>query len=294
MLRKTKMLFSLLVVLLLLLVLIVAVMFRSPLSTLNSLVPTSTFEMTAGVPYGPLTRQKLDIYRPAQGPPAAGYPVVVFFYGGAWNRGEKADYKFVGEALASRGVVTLVADYRLYPEVRYPDFLSDSASAMVYGLKQVVSLQGNPKRIFVMGHSAGAYNAAMLALDARWLKVHGHSPSELAGFIGLAGPYDFLPMTNTDTQPVFFHPNYPENSQPIRFVTSIAPAGFLGAARTDSLVNPDRNTVQLSALYEAAGAKVTLKLYERVNHMTLAASLAKPLRWLAPVFDDVMGFIETH
>ena len=131
--------------------------------------------------------------------------MVVFYYGGSWNRGERAQYRFVGEALASRGILTLVADYRLYPEVRYPDFLRDSAAALSYGLDHAADWGGNPDKVYVMGHSAGAYNAAMMALDPRWLAAHGRSPQQLAGWIGLAGPYDFLPLTNLDAMPVFHH-----------------------------------------------------------------------------------------
>jgi acetyl esterase/lipase len=264
----------------------------APSATLNVLTPRDTHSVTNAVAYGALPRQKLDIYKPAQAAAAGGYPVVVFFYGGSWNSGERANYAFVGEALASRGVLTLVADYRVYPEVRYPDFLNDSALALAYGLKQATALGGNPKRVFVMGHSAGAYNAAMLALDARWLKAAGHAPAELAGFIGLAGPYDFLPMTNVKTQPVFFHPNYPAGSQPVSYVNSSSPRSFIGAAKQDSLVDPQRNSVALAGQLQAAGAPTTLKLYDRVNHVTLAAALSAPLRWLAPVLDDVAGFIE--
>ena len=263
----------------------------SPLGTLNAVMPNSSYTLNADVAYGPLARQRLDIYRPSSTAPAAGWPVVVFFYGGSWNRGEKADYKFVGEALASRGVLTLVADYRLYPEVRYPDFLKDSALALGYGLNEAKPLGGDSKRVFVMGHSAGGYNAAMLALDARWLGDVGHAPKELAGFIGLAGPYDFFPMTNPDAQPVFFHPNYPPNTQPIEFARASAPPTFLGAAVKDSLIDPQRNTVGLANRLQAAGAPVTLKLYDGVSHVTLVASLARPLRFLAPTLDDVVAFI---
>jgi acetyl esterase/lipase len=264
----------------------------APSATLNALTPRGTHSVTNAVAYGALPRQKLDVYKPAQAAAAGGYPVVVFFYGGSWNSGERANYAFVGEALASRGVLTLVADYRVYPEVRYPDFLSDSALALAYGLKQAEALGGNPKRVFVMGHSAGAYNAAMLALDARWLKAAGHAPAELAGFIGLAGPYDFLPMTNVTTQPVFFHPNYPAGSQPVSYVNARSPRSFIGAAKNDSLVDPQRNSVALAAQMQSSGVPTTLKLYDRVNHVTLAAALSAPLRWLAPVLDDVAGFIE--
>ncbi len=265
----------------------------APTATLNAVAAREAAVPTLAVAYGPLARHRLDIYRPAAPAPAAGWPVVVFFYGGSWTDGERADYRFVGRALAARGVLTLVADYRLYPEVRYPEFLNDCALAAAHGLEHAARLGGDPRRVYVMGHSAGAYNAAMLALDPRWLRSAGRSPAELAGWIGLAGPYDFLPMKNRFTQPVFFHPNYPAGSQPVDYATRQSPRAFLGAALSDTLVDPQRNSVGLASRLQAAGAPVTLKLYERVNHVTLAAAMAWPLRWLAPVLDDVVAFIDT-
>lgn len=264
----------------------------APTAALNAIASREGPTATRAVSYGPLPRHQLDIYRPSATAPAAGWPVVVFFYGGSWNRGERADYQFVGSALAARGVLSLVADYRLYPEVRYPEFLNDCAWALAFGLQEAARLGGDSKRVFVMGHSAGAYNAAMLALDARWLQSVGHTPGELAGWIGLAGPYDFLPMKNPDTRPVFFHPHYPAGSQPIDYAAKHAPRAFLGAAISDELIDPQRNTVGLATRLQAVGASVQLKLYERVNHITLAAALAWPLRWLAPVLDDVVAFID--
>lgn len=264
----------------------------APVTVLNTLVSRDAYALTPSIAYGALPRQRLDAYRPTAAAPPGGYPVAVFFYGGSWNRGERADYKFVAAALASRGVLTLVADYRLYPAVRYPDFLEDSAQALAYGLREAGALGGNPKRVFVMGHSAGAYNAAMLAFDARWLRATGHEPTELAGFIGLAGPYDFLPITNPDAQPVFFHPNYPPGTQVFEHVGIDAPRTFLGAARRDDLVDPQRNTMGLATRLASVGRPATVRLYDRVNHMTLAGAFAAPLRWLAPVLDDVVAFVD--
>ena len=263
----------------------------TPLATLNALAAADSHKLVKDVAYGPSPRQKLDIYRPTGSVPTGGWPVVVFLYGGSWNSGERAQYGFVGAALASRGVLTMVADYRLYPAVRYPDFLLDSAQALAYGFKHAAEYGGNPRRVFVMGHSAGGYNAAMLALDKRWLATTDHTPRELAGFIGLASPYDFLPMTNLDAQPVFFHPNYPPDTQPMAFASAAAPPSFLAAGNTDALVDPERNTAALAALLSAAGVLVSLHRYPRANHLTLIGAFGVPLRWLAPVLDDVAGFV---
>ena len=265
----------------------------APVRALNVLASASSgHTVNESVAYGTLPRQKLDIYTPATPAPAGGWPVVVFFYGGSWNTGERAEYQFVGSALAARGVLTLVADYRLYPEVRYPEFLNDSAQALAWGLSNASRLGGNGKRVFVMGHSAGAYNAAMLALDARWLAATGHAPRELAGFIGLAGPYDFFPTDNPDAQPVFFHPNYPANAQPIEFPSASSPRSFLGAPINDKLVSPTRSTKSLAAKLQASGAPVTLRMYERASHTTLIGAFAWPLHFVAPVLDDVSAFID--
>ncbi|MEO6280776.1 alpha/beta hydrolase [Roseateles sp.] len=265
--------------------------FWAPTQVLNALASSNTHTVSQGASYGPGERQLVDVYRPRRAAPRGGWPVVVFFYGGSWTRGERADFAFVGEALASRGILTMVADYRLYPEVRYPEFLKDSATAVAWALTHADRLGGNPQRVFVMGHSAGAYNAAMLALDPRWLKAAGRSPRELAGFIGLAGPYDFLPIENPDAKPVFFHPDYPPGTQPLEHASRGAPRSFLGAATSDKLVNPQRNTQALATKLQSLGVPVTLKFYERASHMTMIGAFGAPLRWLVPVLDDVTAFV---
>lgn len=264
----------------------------SGVGTLNALTARNTHVLTADLAYGPDPRQRLDLYTPATAPPPAGWPVVVFFYGGTWTHGDRADYRFVGEALAARGVLTLVADYRLHPQVRYPAFLHDSARALAFGLEHAAALRGDPRKVFVMGHSAGGYNAAMLALDPRWLRDVGHAPRELAGWIGLAGPYDFLPTENPEAQPVFFHPHYPPGAQPIEHTPRTAPRSFLAAPVEDTLVSPDRSTRQLARRLLAVGVPVSLHFYPRASHQTLIGAFAWPLRFIAPVLDDVVRFIQ--
>lgn len=264
----------------------------SAAGVLNALVPTDSYSRREGIAYGPDPRHRLDVYRPLALDGAAAPPIVVFFYGGSWSRGERAEYRFVGETLASRGVIVVVADYRLSPAVRYPVFLQDSAAAVRWTFDHAAEIGGSPGNVVVMGHSAGAYNAAMLALDARWLRGAGvGADRKLAGWIGLAGPYDFLPIQNRETQVAFAWPDTPRDSQPIEHVSARAPRALLLAAAKDDLVNPQRSTVGLAVQLRAAGVPVTLKLYERVNHVTLLAALVKPLGWLAPVRAEVLAFL---
>jgi len=267
----------------------------SATGALNALVRGDTYRSTLDVAYGALPRQKLDVYTPVSAAPAAGWPVVVFFYGGNWIEGERSQYKFMGEALASHGVLTLIADYRLYPEVTYPAFVEDCAKAMAYGFEHAQALGGDPKRIFVMGHSAGGYNAAMLALDPRWLAATGHSPKELDGWIGLAGAYDFFPLEpGQPARPVFHHPDYPANAQPIDDVTAASPKAFLAAPVEDKVVSPTRSTLAMAAKLRAAGVPVELHQYEGISHALLAGVFARPLRGLAPALDDVARWIAGH
>ncbi|MDF3200209.1 alpha/beta hydrolase [Pseudomonas sp. 1912-s] len=262
----------------------------SPIKVLNALTPSSTFTKTSSIAYGDDPRQKLDIYRPVTALPNA--PVVVFFYGGSWNSGSRDDYGFVGEALASRGIVVVIADYRLYPQVRYPLFLQDGAQAVAWTHQHIAEYGADPGKLYVMGHSSGAYNAAMLALDPQWLAGVGLSPSIFKGWIGLAGPYDFLPIENRDVRPVFFYPDSPPDSQPINHVSASAPPSLLIASVDDNLVNPKRNTGGLANKLRAAGVPVEAFYFTKTSHATLVASMARPLRWLAPVLDRVTAFIK--
>lgn len=259
---------------------------------LNALVSRDTYTLREGIAYGALPRQQLDVYLPrAAAGGAQKAPVVLFFYGGSWTRGERADYRFVGESLASEGVVVVIADYRLSPAVRWRAIAQDSALAAQWVFGHVDDIGGDPSRVFVMGHSAGGWNAAMLALDARWLSAHGLSPRRFAGWIGLAGAYDFLPIENPEAQVAFDWPDTPPDSQPIRHAGSNSPPALLIAPGEDKLVNPERNTEGMARVLRAAGVPVTVHRHSGVNHVTLAGSLGRPLRWLAPTRREVLDFI---
>ena len=259
---------------------------------LDVLVARDSYQGQSGLAYGADPRHKLDVFKPVGANADAAAPVVVFFYGGNWTRGERADYRFVGEALAANGAIAIVVDYRLSPQVRWRDILADCAAATRWAFDHAAEFGGDPRRVFVMGHSAGAYNAAMLALDQRWLRALGLAPQRLAGWIGLAGPYDFLPITDPPSRVAFDWPDTPQGSQPIVHVTAGAPRALLLAAAKDKTVNPQRNTVGLGQRLRAVGAPVQVKLFDNVNHVTVLGAVARPLKWLAPVLDEVLAFID--
>jgi acetyl esterase/lipase len=260
----------------------------SPITVLNAMSGSSS-RIIADVPYGNDAQQKLDIYRP---PGVASPPVVVFFYGGSWSSGSRAEYQFVGNALASRGIMVVIADYRLYPQVSYPGFIEDSAQAVAWTMRHIGAYGGNPRRLFVMGHSAGAYNAAMVALDPRWLAEFNASPAMLSGWIGIAGPYNFLPIVDKAVKPVFHFPDTPADSQPIAHATSAAPPTLLLSGTSDITVDPIRNSAQLATALRRAHVDVQAISYQGVGHAALAGAFGHPLRWVAPVLDDVANFIK--
>ena len=263
----------------------------APGAVLNGLSALDSRRRAEGLRYGPQPRQQFDLYQPSGDAPAAGWPVLVFFYGGSWRSGERADYRFVGEALANQGMLVMVADYRLYPEVVYPVFLQDAAAAVAHALDHASAWGGDKRRVFVMGHSAGAYNAAMVALDERWLAALGQSPAALAGWIGLAGPYNFLPIRTLAVQPVFGHPNVSPDTQPVNHAAQSQLPALLLTATQDDLVNPKRNSETLAGLLRAGGAPVKWQDFDGVGHISLLAALAWPLRALAPVMPAVRDFV---
>lgn len=262
---------------------------------LSAVTPPSGYALEADLAYGEHARQRLDLYRPSQAAPADGYPVVVFFYGGSWREGSRSDYRFVGQALAARGVMALLPDYRLYPDVDWRGVLRDSAAAVAWARREVAARGGNPERIVLVGHSAGGYNAAMLALDRRWLAEQGLEPTQLAGWAGLAGPYDFVPIENPDVIPVFGGPRPPADTQPLfhaRQTRQRVPALLLAAGQ-DALVDPQRNSGQLAEALRAQGTAVRLQQFDALGHATLVGSLSWPLRGKAPVLDALLDFVNS-
>ena len=254
--------------------------------------PTDVRRVANGVPYAPGPRQKLDVWSPSRKSGQA-LPVVIFFYGGGWNAGSRGDYGFAGAAFASRQFIAVVPDYRLVPEVRFPAFVEDGALAVRWTRDNIARYGGDPNRITLAGHSAGAYNAAMLALDPRFLRSAGVDPRTIRAAALLSGPYDFYPFTEGRGRAAFgSYPN-PRETQPINFVRKDAAPIFLAHGSKDRIVLP-RNSRHLPERLHQAGAPVTLRIYEGASHVDLASALSGPFRRRLPVLDESAAFLKQH
>lgn len=259
----------------------------APVDALNALVATDGVVVTQNIAYAPGPRGGLDLYRPAH--PAGRPPLVVFIYGGSWQSGRKDDYRFVAAPLAQAGLVVAVPDYRLSPEVRYPDFLRDCADAVAFAKAHAGDWGADPDRLFLVGHSAGGYNALMLALDARWLAGAGLDRSALAGVVGISAPANFLPIREDDIRAVFAPAPTLEETQPINHVDSGAPPVLLLHGEADRTVAP-RNSLTLAAKLREAGVPVQLRMYPGVGHITIVTAFTSFLRRGAPTLSDVVAF----
>lgn len=259
----------------------------------NAFIPESGLTTTRDIAFGPLPRQKLDVYQPAglaaSTRPGA-RPVVIFFYGGAWDSGNKSSYLFAAEALTSRGYVVVIPDYRVYPEVIFPTYMEDAALAVKWTFDNAAKFGGDPDRVFVMGHSAGAQLAALVAYDAHYLQKVGVDRSRLRGVISLAGPMDFLPL---DEPKLFFI--FPEAvrdaSQPINFITGKEPPTLLLHGQADTRVGI-HNSRNLAARIRQRGGQVEDDYYPGMSHVGIILAISAPLRNGKPVLDRVSKFMD--
>jgi len=259
----------------------------SPLGLVNALVPEDSHRVEAGIAYGPEARHRLDVYRPQVGEVSKG--TVVFFYGGSWKRGSRQGYRFVGEAFAARGYTAVIPDYRLYPEVRFPAFVEDGALAVAWTRRNIGGAESRP--LVLVGHSAGAQIAALLALDPSYLAAKGLPAGAVDGWVGLAGPYAFDPLKYRRIRPIFEGEVPAERARAINFARGDAPPSLLIHGLDDTTVRPG-NSEELAAKLSDLGAEARYLPLERIGHIWILLALAEPFDGHAPVVDSTLGFIE--
>jgi len=247
------------------------------------------YKRRANIPYGTDPRHRLDVYIPDKFG-AAPRPLIVFWHGGRWSFGDKAEYRFVGAALAELGYVTVVPNYRQYPQVLMPGFMDDAAQAAVWANAHAGDFGADLERLYLMGHSAGAHMAALLTLDPRYFAATAQPAPRIAGLIGLSGPYDFLPLLEPDVQAMFGPPPRYPDSQPINFVRPDAPPALLVHGLRDSQVWP-KNSRNLATALSALGVPVTLRLYPKLSHADTVAALSTPARGRARTLADIDAFV---
>ena len=250
---------------------------------LESLAPSDSVTVTRDVVFDAERDLALDVYRPVE---AQGAPLVVFFWGGSWQTGDRSTYAFLGRTLASRGFVVMIPDYRVYPEVRYPDFLYDSARSVAWARAHARDYGGDPARLSLMGHSAGAYNVAMMVTDDRYLEAVGGHRGWVASWVGLAGPYDFLPLNDPELERIFEPADPLESSQPVNWVDGEVPPTLLVVSADDPVVDP-RNTERMAGHLERAGVPVELLRVDNLRHAGVVVSLLS----LFPFDDQVLSTV---
>lgn len=262
---------------------------RSALGWLDWLVPKdrSVRQVARDLVYGPKTRHRLDIYAPDM--IDRPLPVVLFYYGGGWDSGSKADYGFVGSAFAALGFVTVIADYRTYPDAIYPAFLEDCADAAEWVVRHIADYGGDAEKLVLAGHSAGAYNAVMVAADVR---LHGGRlyRSAVRGVIGLSGPYDFFPFDVDVSERSFGGAGAGKESQPINLDLRQAPPMLLAHGTTDETVRL-RNIESLTDALKAAGRQVVTRRYAGASHTTTLIALMRFMRWRLRLYNDIGEFM---
>jgi len=263
----------------------------SPLTLLNATVGKDEFSSISAVRFGTEIRQELDVYVPKIRTSPS--PMVIFFYGGSWQGGKRADYLFVANALASRGYVVVVPDYRVFPDSQFPDFVEDGAKAVRWSLDNAANFGGDPDQLYLMGHSAGAHLAAMLTLNDRYLAAENIPLDRIRGTIALAGPYAFYPSQTRSIAPVFANLADENEARPIVFVGGNEPPMLLLHGQDDETVLV-ANTLNLSEAIQQAGGSASYVIYPNTGHIGIVLALARRFRHIAPVLNDTAAFIEAR
>ncbi|WP_409431943.1 alpha/beta hydrolase [Litorimonas sp. RW-G-Af-16] len=264
--------------------LIFAVAACAPVTLLNTITPSSSFSKAKDVSYGPLERQKLDLYKADTPKPDA--PMLVFVHGGSWQEGSKDIYKFLADGFTKDGYDIAVPNYRLYPQTKYPGMIEDTAKAIAYAAVQ------NPDRpIVVIGHSAGAYNALMAIMDPRFMAAENLATCErVAGVISLAAPTGAYELKDPP-YPTIFPGRFQGEDAPLAHADQPLPAMFLINGADDTTVGR-KNAEMLAEKIEASGGNAKLKIYDGMNHTEAVQFLSRHFDGDSSLKSDIASFID--
>ncbi len=264
------------------------------LKVFNAVVPkdANTELVAEAVAYGADPRQKLDVYGPSKA--TGSLPIVLFVYGGSWKDGYRSGYEFAGRAFAGKGYLTFVMDYRLMPNNRFPAFIEDVAQAIAWTQINGSRFGGDAHRLFIVGHSAGAYNLSLAVLNQKYLDAAGADQKLIRAIATMAGPFDFLPLDTKTTIETFGREPDPTVTQPISYARGDAPPFLLLTGTSDTTVFP-KNSRNLARELLAKAGSVEIKEYVGVGHVGILMAIAKPFRSpQKPVLDDIVRFFAAH
>lgn len=271
---------------------------RIALTVVNIPSYLADYSIVEDIEFSAQKKLLLDVYIPAENTNAEHKdfenkekaPVLVFFYGGRWTSGDKADYRFVADRFVKKGYVVVVPNYRKYPSVKFPAFVEDGAEALAWVYKNIGSYEGDPKRIFVSGHSAGAHIGALLTVDERYLEQHNIPSSVIRGFAGLAGPYSFVP-DEEDTMDMFGPEEKYSQMQATSFIGGREPPMLLLHGEEDTVVKM-YNLQRLKKEIVRKNGRVATHVYPDMDHVDIVSSLSWVYAETVTVASDIDAFFK--
>jgi acetyl esterase/lipase len=264
-----------------------AVRADAPVSSVRPLLNIAYYEGKDTDP----DKHKLDLYVPREVKDA---PVLFFVHGGAWRRGDKQYlglYSSLAMSLAHQGIIVVVPNYRLSPQVTHPEHIKDVARAFAWAYANIARYGGRRDEIFAAGHSAGAHLIALLATDESWLKAQGLELTAIRGVIAISGIYD-LSDNNRLFDMTFGHDvSVRAKAAPLSHVCATAPPFLIMYAERDIALCGRVPSEEFAKALRAKNCQAaTLELKDR-NHFTELLDAVLPGD---PAFKAIVGFVASH
>lgn len=249
------------------------------LSIINSAIKlTRPYELTQDIKFGSQPWQNLDVYSAVDQGRSA--PVIILVYGGGWSWGDKSLYHFAADAFTRKGYTVVIPNYIKYPEGKFPQFIEDIATSVAWVESNISEYNGDPDKLFLVGHSAGAHTVALLASDRQYLLNAGANSNNIKGLAGIAGPYNFTPK-----EPDYIETFGPENYDVMKVMNHIdgnEPAMLLIHAKGDTAVGQFNQTTLAQTISSKGGIVETVLYGNDITHISI---LLKLHPWFADEVD---------